>query len=78
MVVPDEFSKDGDQEADYVRIREGLRKLVAKANAAGITVTVEDYGGTGNPCSYTLENLVGDDILADVRRQVGVVRSWCK
>ncbi len=46
MVVPDEFSKDGDQEADYVRIREGLRKLVAKANA-GITVTVENYGGTG-------------------------------
>ena len=163
MVVPDEFSKDGDQETDYVRIRDGLRKLVAKANAAGITVTVEDYGGTGNPCSYTkylkrfltdipelgfaldsgnlyyagrgedilemmrfaegrirhthlkdqtkennrkyatlgtgavpnesivrhvhktgyngwytLENLVGDDILADVRRQVGVVRSWCK
>ena len=53
MVVPDEFSKDGDQEADYLRIREGLRKLVAKANAVGITVTVEDYGGTGNPCSYT-------------------------
>jgi sugar phosphate isomerase/epimerase len=26
----------------------------------------------------TLENLVGDDILADVHRQVGVVRSWCK
>ncbi len=32
-----------------------------------------DYDGW-----YTLENLVGDDILADVRRQVGVVRSWCK
>ncbi len=163
MVIPDEFPKDGDQEADYVRIREGLRKLVAKANAAGIAVTVEDYGGTNNPCSYakylkrfltnipelgfaldsgnlyfagrgedivdmahfadgrirhvhlkdqtkennrkyatlgtgavpneavvrhlhksgycgwyTLENLVGDDILADVRRQAGVVRSWCK
>ncbi|NLY02440.1 MAG: sugar phosphate isomerase/epimerase [Rhodopirellula sp.] len=163
MVIPDEFPKDGDQEADYVRISEGLRRLVAKASAAGIAVTVEDYGGTGNPCSYTkylkrfltdipelgfaldsgnlyyagrgedildmarfaegrirhvhlkdqtkednrkyatlgtgavpneavvrhmhksgyggwytLENLVGDDILADVRRQVGVVRSWCK
>ena len=163
MVIPDEFPKDGDQEADYVRIREGLRRLVAKASAAGVAVTVEDYGGTGNPCSYTkylkrfltdipelgfaldsgnlyyagrgedilemmrfaegrirhvhlkdqtkednrkyatlgtgavpneavvrhvhksgyggwytLENLVGDDILADVRRQVGVVRSWCK
>ena len=163
MVIPDEFPKDGDQEADYVRISEGLRRLVVKASAAGIAVTVEDYGGTGNPCSYTkylkrfltdipelgfaldsgnlyyagrgedildmarfaegrirhvhlkdqtkednrkyatlgtgavpneavvrhvhksgydgwytLENLVGDDILADVRRQVGVVRSWCK
>lgn len=163
MVIPDNFSKDGDQEADYVRILEGLRKLVAKANDAGIAVTVEDFGGTENPCSYakylkrfltdipelgfaldsgnlyyagrgedivdmahfadgrirhvhlkdqtkednrkyatlgagavpneavvrhvhtsgyggwyTLENPVGDDILADVRRQAGVVRSWCE
>ena len=163
MVIPDDFSKDGDQEADYVRILAVLRKLVAKANAAGIAVTVEDYGNTNNACShtkylkrfltdipelgfaldsgnlyyagrgedivdmarfadgrirhvhlkdqtkednrkyatlgtgavpneavvrlvhksgyrgwYTLENPVGDDILADVRRQAGVVRAWCK
>lgn len=163
MVIPDDFSKDGDQEADYVRILAGLRKLVAKASAAGIAVTVEDYGNTNNACSYakylkrfltdipelgfaldsgnlyyagrgedivdmarfadgrirhvhlkdqtkednrkyatlgtgavpneavvrlvhksgyrgwyTLENLVGDDILEDVRRQAGVVRAWCK
>jgi len=53
MVIPDDFSKDGDQEADYVRILAGLRKLVAKANAAGIAVTVEDYGNTNNACSHT-------------------------
>jgi len=163
MVIPDNFSAGGDQEADYVRLREGLRNLVAKANAAGIVVMVEDFGGTNNPCSYakyltrflndipelrfaldsgnlyyagrgedilemmrfadgrirhvhlkdqtkednrkyatlgtgavpneavvrhvhksgysdwyTLENCVGDDILADVHRQADVVRAWCK
>ncbi|HRR33567.1 MAG TPA: TIM barrel protein [Kiritimatiellia bacterium] len=163
MVIPDDFPKDCDQEAAYVRILAGLERIVAKASAAGIAVTVEDYGNTNNACSYskylkrfmtdipelgfaldsgnlyyagrgedivdmarfaggrirhvhlkdqtrednrkyttlgtgavpneavvrlvhesgyrgwyTLENPVGDDILADVLRQANVVRSWCK
>lgn len=52
MVIPDNFSAGGDQEAEYVQIREGLRNLVTKANDAGIVVMVEDFGGTNNPCSY--------------------------
>lgn len=161
MVIPDSFSDNSNQEADYARIRDGLRSLVAIAKTAGVVVMVEDFGGERNPCSYmkylkrflseipdlkfaldsgnlhyagrgedilemmrfaqgridhvhlkdqereqnrkyvtlgtgavpneaivrhmhktgykgwhTLENLVGDDVLTDVRRQVAIVRAW--
>ena len=56
MVVPDFFTLGGDQEAEYIRIRTGLGKLVHKARAKGLIVTVEDFGaarnGARNPCSY--------------------------
>lgn len=163
MVVPDSFTKDGDREAEYLRIREGVAKLVARGAEKGVTVTIEDFGGVQNPCScagylrrfledvpglcfaldsgnlyfagrgddirdmmrfaenrirhvhlkdqtvednrkyaslglgavpnaeivrfvhakgydgwYTLENPVGPDVLADVHRQVAVLRYWCR
>lgn len=52
MVVPDSFTPDGDREAEYAKIRDGLRALVAAASAKGVTVTIEDFGGAKNPCSY--------------------------
>ena len=52
MVIPDSFSKGGDEEAEFRRIVEGMRKMVAKAKARGIAVTVEDFGGDPtNPCN---------------------------
>lgn len=52
MVVPDAFTPNGDREAEYARIRDGLKALVAAASAKGVTVTVEDFGGVlQNPCS---------------------------
>lgn len=52
MCVPDNFTDGNESEAEFVRIREGVRYLVAQAKAKGVTVTVEDYGGNRNPCSY--------------------------
>ena len=52
MVIPDSFSKGGDEEAEFRRIVEGMRKMVAKAKTRGIVVTVEDFGGDPtNPCN---------------------------
>lgn len=52
MVIPNGFSQDGDQEAEFKVMASGLRKLAEKAKAAGVVATVEDYGGETNPCSY--------------------------
>ena len=52
MAIPDNFTKGGDEEAEFRRIVEGVKKLVAKAAKHGITVTVEDFGGQPlNPCN---------------------------
>ena len=40
-----------------------------------IVKTMEKAGYTD---WYTLENPIGDDYLADVARQVAVVRLWCR
>lgn len=52
MVIPERFKDGPDGEVCYVKIRNGLKRLVGKAKAAGIVATIEDYGGTDNICSY--------------------------
>ena len=52
MVVPSNFTKDGDQEAEFAKILASMKMIVAEAKTRGITITVEDFGGTSNPCSY--------------------------
>lgn len=52
MVIPDHFS-DGEPHENEVRdIIDGLRRFVAEADKAGITVTVETFGARKNACSY--------------------------
>ena len=52
MVVPPDFTGKGDEEAEFVRILGCMRAFAADAKAAGVRVTVEDYGGTRNCCSH--------------------------
>lgn len=52
MCVPNDFTGGVESEAEYAKIRDGLVDLVAKGKAKGVTVTIEDYGGTRNACSY--------------------------
>jgi len=52
MVIPPGFTKDGDREAEFVRNTAALKSFVAAATARGVTVTVEDFGGLSNACSY--------------------------
>lgn len=53
MVIPDSFTKDGDKEAEFREMVEGLRYLAQKAKSSGVTAMIEDYGGDDNPCSYS-------------------------
>lgn len=52
MVVPSSFTKDGDPEVDFAKDLSGMRLFVEEAKKRGITITVEDFGGQNNPCSY--------------------------
>ena len=52
MTIPPNFTKDGDEEAEFVRNTKHLKAFVAMAKARGVTITVEDFGGTSNPCSH--------------------------
>lgn len=52
MVIPDGFTKGGDEEREFGRIVEGLQRMVAKAKSRGIEVMVEDVGGdAASPCN---------------------------
>lgn len=51
MIVPTNFTEGGDEEAEYVKNRDGLRYIVRKALDAGVTPTIEDFGNPRNPCS---------------------------
>ena len=52
MVIPDSFTKGGDEVGEFGRIVEGMRKMVALAKSRGIVVMIEDFGGDPmNPCS---------------------------
>jgi sugar phosphate isomerase/epimerase len=52
MLVPVSFTGKGDEDEEFESILAWTKKFVADAKARGITVTVEDYGGTSNPCSH--------------------------
>ena len=53
MCVPCDFTDGKESEEEYAKIRDGIARLVASAKAKGIAVTVEDYGGDKNPCSWS-------------------------
>ena len=52
MVVPSNFTKDGDQEAEFAKVMSSMKMFVEEGRKRGITITVEDFGGTSNPGSY--------------------------
>jgi sugar phosphate isomerase/epimerase len=67
MVVPPNFTKDGDERAEFAKILAGMKKFTADAKALGITVTVEDFGGTRNCCSQMKYLKSFLDEIPDVR-----------
>ena len=53
MIIPSHFTGKEDQETEFRKMLPGLRAMVAKARAAGLTPTMEDVGwARHNPCSY--------------------------
>lgn len=52
MCVPQNFTDGKENEAEFQKNLSGLKYLVSIAKPAGITVMIEDFGGTANPCSY--------------------------
>ena len=52
MVVPTAFSEGGDQMAEFEKLLSGMKIYVAEAKKLGITITIEDFGGTDNACSH--------------------------
>ena len=68
MVIPDSFTKGGDEAAEFRRIVAGMKKMVAYAKARGITVTVEDFGGDPtNPCNQMKYLKAFLDEIPDIR-----------
>ena len=52
MVVPPNFTDGKESETRFAQILAFMKEFVAEAKAQGITVTIEDFGGRSNPCSY--------------------------
>ena len=52
MVVPSNFRKGGSQEEDFAAVVSSMKTFVAEGRRRNVIVTVEDFGGTNNPCSY--------------------------
>lgn len=52
MIVPSHFTKGGDEAAEFAKDLSSMKMFVAEAKKRGITITVEDFGGTHNPGSY--------------------------
>jgi len=52
MVIPHGFVEGERSEICYGKIRDGLIRMSEKARRAGLVMTIEDYGGTNNICSY--------------------------
>ena len=52
MVVPTHFTKGGDEEAEFKMVLSSMKMFVEEGRKRGITITVEDFGGTANPGSH--------------------------
>ena len=52
MVIPPNFTDGVANEAEFAKIVVLMRDFAARAKARGVTVTVEDFGGRKNCCSY--------------------------
>ena len=52
MVVPPHFTDGVDNPGEFEKILAHMKEFVAEAKRRSITVTVEDFGGTANCCSY--------------------------
>lgn len=52
MVVPPNFTGGKDNPEEFERIMAHMKAFVVEAKKHSITVTVEDFGGTANCCSY--------------------------
>ena len=52
MVVPPNFTNADDQDVEFAKILRNMKMIVAEAKKRGIAISVEDFGGTSNPCSY--------------------------
>lgn len=52
MVVPPNFTDGQENPDEFEKILVHMKEFVAKAKERSITVTVEDFGGTRNCCSY--------------------------
>ena len=52
MVVPPNFTDGKDSPEEFEKILAHMREFVAEATRRSIVVTVEDFGGTANCCSY--------------------------
>ncbi len=52
MVVPSNFTKGGDEEAEFAKVLSSMKMFVEEGRRRGITITVEDFGGTSNPGSH--------------------------
>ena len=52
MVVPTHFTPGGNQEEEFGMLLSGMKLFVAEAKKRGITITIEDFGGTSNAGSY--------------------------
>ena len=67
MVVPPGFTDGKENPDEFERILAHMREFVAEAKKRGVVITVEDFGGTANCCSYAkyLKRLM--DEIPDLR-----------
>ena len=67
MVVPPGFTDGKENPNEFEMILAHMREFVAEAKKRGVTITVEDFGGTANCCSYAkyLKRLL--DEIPDLR-----------
>lgn len=52
MVVPPNFTDGKDNPDEFEKILMHMKEFVAEAKKRSIVVTIEDFGGTANCCSY--------------------------
>lgn len=67
MVVPPNFTDGKESEPQFAQILAFMKGFVAEAKKQGITITIEDFGGTSNPCSYAKYLKRFMDEIPDIR-----------